>query len=104
MLERWRGAKVEAVAYTASHGVLMLRLSEAGSARGAYVQCRDCQTIQLFQMRWEPADISISSAPHRLGTVYTLLDPGRLHVVCWAVFLRESDRPINFHREWSANE
>ena len=103
ILERWRGSKAQAVAYTVSHGVLMLRLYPAHptSARCAYIQCKDCQTIQLYQTDWERADISISSSPHRLGTIYTIIDPGRLHVVCWSVFLIESDTRIDFHREWS---
>jgi hypothetical protein len=103
ILDRWRGSKAQAVAYTVSHGVLILRLypAQPTSPRSAYIQCKDCQTIQLYQTDWERADISISSSPHRLGTVYTITDPGRLHVVCWAAFLTESDTRINFHHEWS---
>jgi len=103
ILDRWRGSNAQAVAYTVSHGVLVLRLypPHPTSARSAYIQCKDCQTIQLYQTDWERADISISSSSRRLGTVYTLVDSGRLHVVCGAVFLIESDTRIDFHREWS---
>ncbi len=50
----------------------------------------DCQVLQLFCTEWTEADISISSAPHRLGTVFTVADPGRLHLVCWSVFATEN--------------
>lgn len=103
ILERWRGSKAQAVAYTVSHGTLVLRLYplQPTSPRSAYIQCKDCQTIQIYQTDWERADISISSSPNHLGTVYTITDPGRLHVVCSALLLTESDIRINFHRDWS---
>jgi hypothetical protein len=103
VLDRWRHSKAQAWAYTCGHGVFILRLfpAEPISSRTAYIQCRDCQVIQLYQTDWENADITISSAPHRLGVVYTITDPGRLQIVCWSVFVTESDKMINFHRDWS---
>jgi len=103
MLDRWRGSKAQAVAYTVGHGVLILRLYSAQpeSPRSAYIQCKDCQIIQLYQTDWEHADIAITSSPHRLGTLYTITDPGHLHIVCWAVFLTESETRIDFHRRWT---
>ena len=104
ILTRWRGSRAEPIAYTSSHGVFVLALfpSPSTSTRVAYVQCKDCQVIQLYQTRWETADIGITVVPHRLGEVHTITDPGRLHVVCFAVFVTEVDTPIDFLKEWAS--
>ena len=93
LISRWRGSKAIAWQYIAGHGRFLLRLvrQDGASRRSAYLQCGDCQVLQLFRTEWTDADVSISSAPHRLGTVFTITDPGRLHLVCWSVFATESE-------------
>jgi hypothetical protein len=96
LLSRWRGSKAIAWQYVAGHGRFLLRLvrQDSTSRNSAYLQCGDCQVLQLFHTEWSDADISISSAPHRLGTVFTVMDPGRLHLVCWSVFATESEKGV----------
>jgi hypothetical protein len=96
LVSRWRGSKAVAWQYIAGHGRFLLRLNRLDNTfpQSAYLQCGDCQVIQLFRTEWTEADISISAAPHRLGTVYTVIDPGKLHLVCWSVFAIESTNPI----------
>jgi hypothetical protein len=103
VLERWRGATAQAMGYTTGHGVFILGLlpTDRSKFRCAYIQCKDCQVIQLYQTYWPGADITVSVAPHRLGQLYTFTDPGHFHLVCYAAFAIETDTPINFHREWS---
>ena len=103
MLARWRGARAEPIAYTVSHGIFILGLfpSPRTSNRVGYIECKDCQVIQLYQTHWENADIGISVTSHRLGRVHTITDPGRLHLVCYAAFVTEVETPINFHKEWN---
>src|SRR3954463_9592824 len=95
LVSRWRGSNAIAWQYIVTHGRFLLRLAQQDEfSRSAYLQCGDCQVLQLFRTDWTNADISISSSPHRLGTVFTVTDPGRLHVVCWSVFAKESERPV----------
>ena len=97
LISRWRGSTAIAEQYIAGHGRFLLRLvRQDGTRRSAYLQCGDCQVIQLFRTQWTDADISISSAPHRLGTVFTITDPGRFHLVCWSVFATETERRVIF--------
>lgn len=102
-LARWRGWRAQPVAYTVSHGILILSLFPANRTlrREAYIQCKDCQVVQLYRTSWDDADIGVTATKHRLGLVHTVTDPGRLHVVCYAVFVAEAEKPINFHKEWS---
>lgn len=96
LISRWRGSKAIAWQYIAGHGRFLLRLvqQDGASRRSAFLQCGDCQVFQLFRTEWPDADISISSAPHRLGTVFTITDPGRIHLVCRSVFATESERGV----------
>ena len=98
LISRWRGSKAIAEQYVAGHGRFLLRLIRQSKvtrrSESAFLQCGDCQVIQLFRTVWDEADISISSAPHRLGTVFTITDPGKLHLVCWSVCATESEKRI----------
>ena len=97
LISRWRGSTAIAEQYIACHGRFLLRLVRQDDARrSAYLQCGDCQVIQLFRTQWTDADISISSGPHWLGTVITITDPGRFHLVCWSVFATETERRVCF--------
>ena len=103
VLERWRGTKVCAWDYSAGHGRLMLRFwpVSGDSTRGsAYLTCLDCQVVQLFSTSWERADISISRASHRLDTLVTVTDPGRLQVVCYGVAAVENDGSHVFYDDY----
>ena len=101
-LERWRGATVSPSAYTSGHGVLILGLFNAPKAPGklAYIQCKDCQVIQFYRTHIENSDLGISVEQHRLGKVHTITEPGRLHIVCYSVFVTEVEKRINFHKEF----
>jgi len=58
LISRWRGNTVIAEQYIAGHGRFLLRLvRQDGTRRSAYLQCGDCQVIQLFRTQWTDADI-----------------------------------------------
>ena len=97
VVTRWRGSTAIAEQYIAGHGRFLLGfVRQDEPRRNAYLQCGDCQVIQLYRTHWTDADISISAAPHRFGTVFTITDPGRFHLVCWSVFATETERRVFF--------
>ena len=92
LLDAWHGARAEAWAYTVGHGVFVLALHRP--PRVAYIQFKDCQSIQLHRPFWEPSDLAVSRVLDRLGVVHTFIDPGNFQLVCCAAFGAESDHPI----------
>ena len=92
MLEAWRGARAEAWSYTVGHGVFVLALHRP--PRVAYIQFKDCQSIQLRRTSWGPSDLVVSRDIRDLGTVNTFTDSVNFHLVCWAAFGAESDHLI----------
>ena len=100
LLEKWRGAKAEIWAYTASHGVLILAIRNPMLI--GYIQFRDCQSILAHQTAWENLQARIDHQVTDLGTVHSFIDPGNLEVVAWFAAGTESSESVNFHAEWSS--